>query len=49
MREAAADTAYAALAEGELDIFTDAWYPNQESYTDEFVPHQVKIAGDGEE
>ncbi len=46
LREAAADTAYAALAEGELDIFTDVWYPNQKSYTDEFVPHQVKIAGD---
>jgi len=46
VREAAADTAYAALAEGELDIFTDVWYPNQKSYTDEFVPHQVKIAGD---
>jgi len=46
VREAAADTAYAALAEGELDIFTEVWYPNQESYTDEFVPHQVKIAGD---
>ncbi|MBA7624790.1 Glycine betaine/proline betaine-binding periplasmic protein [subsurface metagenome] len=46
VREAAADTAYAALAEGELDIFTDVWHPNHESYTDEFVPHQVKIAGD---
>ena len=46
VREAAADTAYAALAEEELDIFTDVWYPNHESYTDEFVPHQVKIAGD---
>jgi len=45
LREAAAGTAYAALAGGELDIFTDVWYPNQESYTDEFVPHQVKIAG----
>jgi len=49
LREAAAGTAWAAMAEGELDIFTDAWYPNQESYTNEFVPHQVKIAGDGEE
>lgn len=46
VREAAADTTYAALAEGELDIFTDAWYPNHESYFDEFVPHQVKIVGD---
>ncbi len=46
LREAAATTAYAALAEGELDIFTDVWYPNHEDYTDEFVPHQVKIAGD---
>jgi ABC-type proline/glycine betaine transport system substrate-binding protein len=46
LREAAASTAWSALAEGELDIYTDAWYPNQESYTDEFVPHQVKIAGD---
>jgi len=46
VREAAADTAYAALAKGELDIFTDVWHPNHESYTDEFVPHQVKIAGD---
>ncbi len=46
IREAAADTAYAALAEGELDIFTDVWYPNHKSYTDEFVPHKVKIAGD---
>jgi len=46
LREAAATTAFAALAEGELDIFTDVWYPNQESYTDEFVPHQLKIAGD---
>jgi len=46
LRDAAADTVYAALAEGELDIFTEVWYPNQESYTDEFVPHQVKIAGD---
>jgi len=46
IREAAADTAYAALAEGELDIFTDVWYPNHEDYIDEFVPHQVKIAGD---
>ncbi|GAI26200.1 unnamed protein product, partial [marine sediment metagenome] len=45
VREAAADTAFAALAEEELDIFTDVWYPNQKSYTDEFVPHQVKIAG----
>ena len=46
IREAAAGTAWAAMAEGELDIFTDAWYPNQEGYIDEFVPHQVKIAGD---
>lgn len=46
LREAAADTAYTALAGGELDIFTDVWYPNQRSYTDEFVPHQVEIAGD---
>jgi glycine betaine/proline transport system substrate-binding protein len=46
LREAAADTAWAAMAEGELDIFTDAWYPNHESYIDKFVPHQVKIAGD---
>ncbi len=46
VREAAADTVYAALAEGELDIFTDVWYPNHEDYIDEFVPHQVKIAGD---
>jgi len=46
LREAAAGTAYAALAGGELDIFTDVWYPNQKSYTDEFVPEQVKIAGD---
>ena len=46
MREAAADTVYIALAGGELDIFTDVWYPNHEDYFDEFVPEQVKIAGD---
>ncbi len=46
VREAAADTVYIALAGGELDIFTDVWYPNHEDYFDEFVPHQVKIAGD---
>ncbi len=44
VREAAADTVFAALVGGELDIFTEVWYPNQKSYTDEFVPHQVKIA-----
>ena len=46
VRDAAAETAWPALAEGELDIFTDVWYPNHKSYTDKFVPHQVKIAGD---
>ena len=46
LREAAAGTAWSALAEGELDIYPDAWYPNQESYADEFIPHQVRIAGD---
>ena len=46
LRGASASTAWSALAEGELDIYTDVWYPNQESYADEFVPHQVEIAGD---
>jgi len=46
VREAAGDAVYAALAEGEHDIFTDVWDPNHESYFDEFVPQQVKIAGD---
>lgn len=46
VRDAAAETAWPALAEGEIDIFTDVWYPNQEGYTDEFVPGQVKIVGD---
>ncbi len=46
VREGGAVSAYAALAGGELDIFTDVWYPNHESYINEFVPHQVKIVGD---
>ena len=46
VREAAGDTVYTALAEEELDIFTDVWHPNHKRYTDEFVPHKVKIAGD---
>jgi len=45
-REASADTAWPALAEGEFDIWSDAWYPNQKSHADEFVPDQVKVAGD---
>jgi glycine betaine/proline transport system substrate-binding protein len=46
VREAAYGTAYAALAGGELDIFTDVWSPNHKEYTDEYVPHRVRIAGD---
>jgi len=46
MREAAYDTAYTALAGGELDIFTDVWYPLHKGYTDEYVPQRVRIAGD---
>jgi len=46
VREASADTAWSALAEGEFDIWSDVWYPNMKSFTDEFVPDQVKIAGD---
>lgn len=46
VRDAAANTAWSALAEGELDIFTDVWFPNQENYTNNLVPEQVRIAGD---
>lgn len=46
IRDVAADTAFSALAEEKIDIFTDVWHPNHKSYTDEFVPHQVMIAGD---
>ena len=46
VRDVAADTAFSALAEEDIDIFTDVWHPNHKSYTDEFVPRQVKIAGD---
>ncbi|MBA7589868.1 hypothetical protein ES708_31961 [subsurface metagenome] len=46
VREASADTAWPALAEGKLDIYTDVWYPNMKSHANEFVPQQVKIAGD---
>jgi len=35
-----------SLAEGELDIYTTFVMPNQKSFADEFVPYQVKIAGD---
>lgn len=46
VRDAAAAASWPALAEGELDIFTDVWYPNHEVYIDEFVPERVRIAGD---
>ncbi len=46
VRDAAAAASWPALGEGELDIFTDVWYPNQEVYIDDLVPERVKIAGD---
>ncbi|MBA7566205.1 hypothetical protein ES708_07893 [subsurface metagenome] len=46
VREANSEQRWTALVEGEFDIMSDVWYPNQKSNVDELVPHQVKIAGD---